>query len=120
MIELKFLNIGILSWIVFLPLIGILCISLLPKEQQKNIKWIATAASFVQLALAIILLFKFNASVAGFNTFDSLQFIEKWIWFDIQSPSWSGRIISEYFLAVDGLSLPMIFLTALISFVCII
>ncbi len=119
MVELKFLNIGILSWITFIPLLGALVILALPNEQSQNIKRIAGAAALIQLIFSILLLIYFNSAATGFNTIDSFQFIEKWKWIDIQTNGSIPAIIIEYFLAADGLSVTFIFLTSLASFLCI-
>jgi len=119
MAELKFLNIGILSWITFIPLASVIAILFIPEKDNKNIKWIAASAAFLQLLLSLVLWASINNSVSGFNTLSSLQFIEKLDWFSFPSNSLKDSITVEYFLAVDGLSLPMIILTSLLAFICI-
>src|SRR5690606_25548894 len=42
-------------------------------------------------------------------------FMEKFRWIDISGFSWIGQIKIDYFLGIDGLSVPMVLLTALIS-----
>ena len=37
--------------------------------------------------------------------------------FDVSGVAWCGRIVLDYFLGVDGLSMPMVVLTALISLI---
>src|SRR5436853_664591 len=118
MTELKFLNIGILSWITFLPLIAAAAIQLISSKNAKKIKWIAVLTTAIQALITIILWIKFNNSLTGFNTINSLQFIEKWNWISIPGHSAAGSINIEYFLAVDGLSLPMLLLTSILSFTC--
>lgn len=115
MTELKILNIGILSWITFLPVLGMVVVLLLPKDNFKAIRWTSLSFTILQLILCIVLWLNFDNSLAGINQADSFQFVEKFRWIDVEGFTWTNRIIIEYFLAVDGLSLPMIVLTGLIS-----
>lgn len=115
MSELKILNIGILSWITFLPVLGMIVILLMPKEKDKSIKWTALGFTLLQFVLCIVLWLNFNNSLPGINKLESLQFIEKFNWIDIQGFAWTNRIVIEYFMAVDGLSMPMVLLTGFIS-----
>lgn len=92
----------ILSWLVWLPLIGMLVVSFIPREKTDVIKVVAAVATGIQLFAAIMLWMRFDASVGTF------QFVEQAEWI----PSFN----IAYFLGVDGLSLPMVALTALLSF----
>ena len=116
---MEFLGIGPLTWITFLPIIGMVAVLVIPRENVGGIKWTAAGATFLQLVLAILLYAKFNPSLTGINSQEGMQFVEKARWIDIQAISWFGRIRIEYFLGVDGLSMPMVILTALISFVAV-
>ncbi len=94
---------NILSLLVWLPVLGLLGIALVPRHRTKEIKWIAAIATGVQLIFAIILWSKFDASNPA------LQFVERADWI----PSFN----ISYILGVDGLSLPMVLLTALLCFI---
>ena len=115
--ELKILNIGILTWITFLPVLGMIVVLLLPKDKDKTIKWTAIGFTLVQFILCIVLWLNFDNGLAGINKADSFQFIEKFRWIDVQGFAWTNRIIIEYFMGVDGLSMPMVLLTGLISLI---
>ncbi len=93
----------ILSAITFLPLLGGLLILLIPKGRDGWIKGIATVTTAVVLTLSVILLFKFDPKAIGFQWEDKI--------------SWISLINVWYHLGIDGISLPLIFLTALLSFV---
>ncbi|MFQ6675844.1 MAG: NuoM family protein [Fidelibacterota bacterium] len=93
---------NILSWIIWLPVIGIGVIMLLPREKETVIKTVAAVATGLQLWLTVLLWTQFDQSHVGF------QFQERLNWI----PSFN----IHYFLGVDGLSLPMVLLTALLSF----
>ena len=117
--ELYFFGLGILTWITFVPILGALVILALPKEQRDLMKWVAAFAAFLQLVLAVVIFLKFDRSLAGINTVEGMQFVERARWIDIQGLSWVGRVHIEYLMGVDGLSVTMVLLTALISFVAI-
>lgn len=96
----------LLSLITFLPLLGMAVILCLPGRAENAIKW--TAALFTGLALALstwLYFVKFDGSSHG------MQMVERHAWI----PSFH----IEYYLGVDGLSLPMVFLSALIHFVAV-
>lgn len=116
---MAFLGIGVLSWITFLPIIGMVLILLIPKEKLNAMKWTAAAATFAQLVLAVMIYLNFNKGFTGINTVDGMQLVEKVSWIDIRGVPWFGRIFIEYFVGVDGLSVPMVILTALISFIAV-
>lgn len=95
----------ILTIIVFLPLVGALVIGLMKSDQERAIRWTATAFAAVTLMLATIVLIWFNPN-AG------VQFVEK--------VSWSKTIGASYYLGVDGISMPMFFLSALLGLIAIV
>ncbi|MBT3590223.1 MAG: NADH-quinone oxidoreductase subunit M [Candidatus Marinimicrobia bacterium] len=94
---------NLLSLLVWLPVLGLLGIALIPRHRTKEIKWMAALATGIQLVLAIVLWSKFDPSDAG------MQFVERADWI----PSFN----ISYILGVDGLSLPMVILTALLCFI---
>ncbi len=96
----------ILSFMIFVPMIGMLVVMLLPKEKHDLIKWTSTLISVIPLILSLILVFKYDGSTAD------MQFVEKF--------SWIPSLKIQYFLGVDGLSVPMLFLTALLSTISLI
>src|SRR5210317_472645 len=96
----------ILSWMTFFPVIGAAVIAFIPSERKEIIKTVAAAAAAVPLILAVQLYLNFDRGTSGF------QFVEHYTWIK------SFNI--EYFIGVDGLSVPMMLLTALLSFICVI
>jgi len=96
----------ILSWMTFFPVIGAAVILFIPSGRKEIIKTVAAAAAAVPLILAVQLFIKFDRTSSGF------QFVEHYTWIE------SFNI--EYFMGIDGLSVPMVLLTALLSFICVI
>ena len=116
---MQLLGIGILTWITFLPVAGMLVILMLPKGNKNAVRWSAAAITGLQLVCAVIIYMKFDRTMSGINTEAGFQFIEKARWIDIPAISWFGRIQIDYFLGIDGISVLMVILTALISFIAV-
>jgi NADH-quinone oxidoreductase subunit M len=98
----------ILTIVTFLPLVGVLAILLTnpPKRGSENlVKGIAVATSVVVFLGTLLILMRYDPSVAG------LQMVDRFDWI----PAWG----IQYFLAVDGLSILMVLLTSFISMLAI-
>ncbi|HEX7574429.1 MAG TPA: NADH-quinone oxidoreductase subunit M [Bacteroidota bacterium] len=113
-------GIGILSWITFLPIVGMVIVLMLPKEKKDTIRWTALVIAALQVVLGAFLFMRFDRGLGGINTESGMQFLEKFSWIDVRSVSWFGRLHIEYFLGIDGISVVMVLLTALISFIAVI
>ncbi len=111
------INFPILSLITFLPILGMLIILFVPKKHSLFIKSFTIFITAVQLVLAIFLLSNYNFNFAGINDIKSFQFVEKFRWIEVDGFAWLGKIKIDYFLGVDGLSVPMILLTTIITFI---
>jgi NADH-quinone oxidoreductase subunit M len=105
----------IISLITFIPVLGMLVILFLPKDKVQNIKITALAATLIQLVLSVILMANFNYNAGGIFEESSFQFIDKFRWINIEGLSWIGTVKIDYFMGVDGISMPMILLTSIIS-----
>ena len=97
---------GILSLIVFLPLAGVLVILLLGERDKHRSKHVALLVTLATLALAIAAAVRFDTSIS------EPQYVEQYQWIPF--------INVEYFFGVDGLSMPMVVLTALLTVAAII
>ena len=95
----------ILTVITFVPLLGAILIFFVPKERESLITKLAIAISFVVLILALVLLFNYDKAAGG------MQFEEEY--------SWIPTLDVYYRIGVDGLSVPMIFLTSLLTILCL-
>src|SRR5262245_17979508 len=90
---------SLLTLMIFLPLIGALALALLP--DRRTWRWAAASLSGVVLALGVALAAQFDWGSGA------LQFEER--------TPWIPSLGASYHLAVDGLSLPLILLTALLT-----
>ncbi len=116
---MQILGVGILSWMTFLPVLGMVIVLLLNKENKNAVRWTSVFVTGLQIILAVVVYLKFNRGMAGVNTEEGFQFIEKVSWIDIKSVSWFGKIHIDYFLGIDGISVLMVILTAIISFIAV-
>lgn len=118
--QYQFLGIGYLTWITFLPLIGMAAVMSVSSKKANAIKWIALGTTTLQLVVAAFIWINFKPALTGINNPNQFQFIEKSRWIDIQGMAWISHVAIDYFMGIDGLSLPMIMLTAIISFIGVI
>ncbi len=95
----------ILSALTYLPVVGALLILFIPRDRHEAIKSAAVATGAICLALATLAWVMFEKTEPGF------QFEEK--------AKWIPMLGIGYHMAVDGLSMPMVWLTALVSFLAI-
>ncbi|MGH7786943.1 MAG: complex I subunit 4 family protein [Candidatus Binatia bacterium] len=96
---------NILTLMTFIPLLGAVVILCLPSRQHNLIKWTAVAATVPPLLMAIWLYAAFDRTTASF------QYMQQAVWI----PSYN----IQYLVGVDGVSITMVLLTALLSFLCI-
>jgi NADH-quinone oxidoreductase subunit M len=94
-----------LSAIIFLPVIGAIIIALLPGANPRRIKLTAAFFTAVSFALSLALFAMFDRSI------DGPQFVEQL--------SWIPAFNVQYFMGVDGLSLPLVLLTTFIGFLAV-
>ena len=97
----------VLSFLVFLPILGAVAVMLLPREQEHNARWVAGAFTALNLAAAVALFVSFDRADA------SLQFVAQRTWIDASDVGFNV----QYFLGVDGLSATMILLTGFLFMV---
>ncbi|HEY5764408.1 MAG TPA: NADH-quinone oxidoreductase subunit M [Candidatus Deferrimicrobiaceae bacterium] len=109
---MDFVNSHILTLMTFLPLAGAAVILVMPKGRDEVVRWIAAVASFLPIPLAAKLWFAFDRAIPGVNVADQFQFVEHY--------SSIPSINVEYFMGADGISMPMLILTALLSFLAVI
>jgi NADH-quinone oxidoreductase subunit M len=89
----------------------------IPKKQEIIIKSLTLLITGIQVITAGVIWRYYNYALKGVNEQSTFQFIEKFKWIDIANLSWLGNIKVDYFVGIDGLSIPMVLLTALVSFI---
>ena len=100
-------GIGILSWLLVLPIIGALCIGALPGEGKATFngaRWIAFVTTILTFVLSLEAWREFDPTIGGF------QLLEQRVWL--------SQAIS-YKVGVDGVSLAFVMLTTFLMPFCI-
>ena len=100
------MSVPYLSLIVFLPVIGAIVIALMPGATLRRVKLTAALFTAVPFLISIALFPMFNGALGG-----QPQFVEQ--------AQWIPAINVQYFLGVDGLSLPMVLLTTMLGFLAV-
>ncbi|MBO2518805.1 MULTISPECIES: complex I subunit 4 family protein [Limnochorda] len=89
-----------LTALVFTPLVGALVILFMNKEKEQQIRRTALAFSLIPLLIVLLMAFQFEPG-AG------MQFVERY--------EWIPSIGVSYYLGTDGISFPMLVVTALVT-----
>lgn len=97
---------NLLNWILWLPMLGVLGMLVIPKNNETAIKYWAVITTAVTFILTLILWNHFDPTIADMQPD-----------FFVKIP-WISQFNINYTLGVDGISLPMILLTALLFFLC--
>lgn len=108
-------NLPILSLIAFSPLLGVLVLLFIRGDKGRLIKTIGIVTTLIPLLLAAWLYVDYNYQG------DPVQYKEQLDWIKVPLNHEGIQEITSYFfefkynMAVDGISLPLVFLTALVS-----
>ena len=96
-----------LSLIVFLPLLGAVALLMVPKENESLVKRVALTTAVLTFGLSLVLVALFDL-----GTSEAFQFEANLSWID--------AIDSRYHIGVDGISLPLLVLSTLMTVLAII
>ena len=109
----------ILSSLIFLPLLAAAAVLCLPRQSVKAIRLLTLGASFVELILAVALFVSYRQLSGDSSSWDDYQFVEKVSWIGMSLGA-LGYLQINYFLGVDGISIAMVLLTGIVSFIGVI
>jgi NADH-quinone oxidoreductase subunit M len=98
-----------LTLTVFLPLVGVVFLGLIPKENERALKTTGLVASIMAFAASLILIARFDFSSNTYNTYQ----------FEV-SETWIGAINANYHVGIDGISLPMLVLSTFVMVLAVI
>lgn len=106
---------GLISYLIFIPLVSIILILSLPEKGKKLYKYVTLATSLIIFALSLLLVFQYNHSNAynGVNSIREFQYVEKANWITLNLGN-LGKLSIDYLVGVDGLSIGMVLLSGLI------
>jgi NADH-quinone oxidoreductase subunit M len=91
----------------FLPLLGVLLLLVVPKANEQLIKKVVLFTSIATVAVGVWTLFRFDFGNAG-----TMQFVDE--------KTWIPLIKSSYYIGLDGISLPLYFLSMVITLLVVI
>jgi NADH-quinone oxidoreductase subunit M len=92
-----------LTLLTFFPLVGILILLFIPREQKDTLRWTALITSLVTFLLSLWVLAVFNPADPD------LQLVAQYNWITVAG--WN----IQYFLGVDGLSILLVLLTGFLT-----
>ncbi len=98
-------HIPILSIIIFFPMVGVLFLLLIDRENESAIKGTALVFSIIEFVISLPLIVRFNPNTAAY------QFVEK--------VPWVKSLGIQYFLGIDGISLLLVMLTTFLTVLCV-
>jgi NADH-quinone oxidoreductase subunit M len=105
----KLLGDPIVSWLppalTFAPLLFAAIVFFIPREKESAIKYTALAGTGLVLLGAIVMGLLFDYSNPGFQM--------------TMNRTWIGAIGADFHMAVDGISYPLVFVTALLTFIAV-
>ncbi|HZP45877.1 MAG TPA: NADH-quinone oxidoreductase subunit M [Candidatus Binataceae bacterium] len=94
-----------LTLITFIPLVGMVAILLCPRALTPMCKWVAALTTGLQLPIAVWIYAHFDSATSA------IQMVER--------HQWIANYHVYYFLGIDGISVSMVLLTALICFISV-
>ncbi|MDI9357189.1 MAG: NADH-quinone oxidoreductase subunit M [Chitinophagaceae bacterium] len=109
----------ILSTLIWIPILGIILLFFIPKKQTKYVEYIPVFITGIQFLLTMVMtLFWYKKNTEN----EVFQFIEKKKWISLPLGD-MGTMEINYYLGVDGLSLPILCMSSLVlllvSFYCL-
>lgn len=100
---MSYVNASVLSWTVFLPLIGVVVIALARSDEA--VRRIAFGFTLATFLLSLHLPVHFDSHATGF------QFMER--------HGWIPAFHIQYLIGIDGISVWLVVLTTLLTFLCV-
>jgi NADH-quinone oxidoreductase subunit M len=99
----------LVSWIVLTPLIGLVIVGLLPvragRRHVEAIRWVTLGVTLLTLGLTVGLWASFDHAAGGPQFVDRME--------------WIPTVGTQYAVGVDGISLPLVLLTAFLVPLCV-
>jgi NADH-quinone oxidoreductase subunit M len=97
------------TFAIFFPLVGVLAIATLPKNQEHQAKYIAAVTAAIIFAVVAFMFVDYDRDQSGF------QYVTSETWLD----SAASDLKLHYAVGVDGLSLPLLALNAFLALVAV-
>src|SRR5258706_1968835 len=97
---------GLISLLIFLPVVGTVAIIFVSREKPKTVQWLATIFTGLEFVLSLPLWME-----KGFRLSGDFLFRE--------TKDWIPSLGAKYALGVDGIAALLILLTTLLSFISV-
>jgi len=107
-------NSQLLVLLTFVPMAAMIAVLVAPRGAIGAIRWIALVTALAQVALALVLWSAFDARLGGINDPGTFQFVTRATWLDLPTSA-IGNLRIDFYMGVDGLSMPMILLTTIVT-----
>ncbi|MGM0883982.1 MAG: complex I subunit 4 family protein [Bacillota bacterium] len=108
-------DIPVLSLILLSPLLGLIVVLLLPKHRSSWLKTAAVIATLIPLVLSLWLYSDYDKQQSGASFDEQLNWVEVPLNKELQNGVSEFVFKFQYALGIDGLSLPLVLLTALVT-----
>jgi len=95
----------ILTWTTFLPLLGMICILLLPESNTKLIRITSLVTALATFALSLVIFKQFTGNTYHFQM--------------IEQASWIPALGIQYKLGIDGISVWLVLLSTFLTCICV-
>ncbi len=100
----------VLSSLIFFPILGMIIVMLMPKDKDNLIRYTAVGISVIPMVISFWLTYDYFVNFSGTA---AMAYVE--------GPfAWIPSLNVNYHLGVDGISVPMLFLTGLLSTISLI
>ena len=102
----------LLSLMVFVPLLGMIVVLLLPRESEELTKRVTLGFTLIPLLIAVYLFISYDRIGAYERSIGGKQFVEGPV-------DWIAAFNIQYYVGLDGLSVTLLLLTALLGPICV-
>lgn len=96
----------LISLLIFIPLLAAFGGLLIPANAEKVFRLLALLVSILQVFILVQILL-------SYSTGNGMQFMERQNWITLSLGDW-GLLKAEYFVGIDGLSLPLVILSVFV------
>ena len=94
---------------VFLPLVGVLILGFISKDNEDALKRTALVVSVLAFIASLVVVGQFDFGATSYNSYQ----------FEV-SETWIGAINANYHVGVDGISLPLLVLSTFVMVLAVI
>lgn len=106
----------LLTWILLIPLLGATILLFWKGASQKTTRNLVLFISLIELLFGLLLWYFFDPETSSSSYAGNFQFLQRAEWFSIELAS-MGKLVVNYHVGIDGVSLWLILLSALIMLI---